>query len=361
MLLANLRRTLSHPERIESIDVMRGMAGLYVVLVHYNEVLPFLHQFSGLPTNLFLLLSGYLVSVPLTKEFLASERGIGVSFSQFFIKRFFKIIPSYYLFLLLGHGFVLWQVTPFAPDLAVQRQEWWEYVFFVRNYGSPPARAFEHIWSVCVEEHFYLVLPWLYIASSWRKNKRQTLLGLVLMVILLGIIFKLIAYFTQFAEHPNYTHNKMDVVAWGILLGVLVQSFPDFVKKHAGKWIYFWLGMGLMGVSLAFHEWFEPIFFKTFYLNSLSPFCYFLILWGILHQKMPAYLSIFRYIAYFNYNLYLWHYVFVVPFTAYLGAGYWGCFWYLLASLLTAIFFTWLVEEKMLPLRERVLVWWQRR
>jgi peptidoglycan/LPS O-acetylase OafA/YrhL len=354
----NLHQTLETPKRQQGIDVLRGIAGLFVVLVHYHQIVPFLHQFSGLSTNLFLLLSGYLVSLPLTRDFLAAQENL--SFRNFFIKRLFKIIPSYYIFLIIGHFFVLWQVAPIAPDLVVQDKEWFSYFLFYRNYGSPPARAFEHIWSVCVEEHFYTALPFFYmflhfLCKKKTEYKKKGMLFLILGIIFLGICFKFGAYLTGFAEHPNYTHNKMDVIAWGILLGILESAFPDFIKKYGGKHIFLFLGLFTLILTLAFHQSFEKSFFHIFWLNALSPFCYFLILLGLLYKKMPIFLNPLRYLAYFNYNLYLWHFILILPFTQYWGTGYLGGFLYLLCSIFLAIFFTFLVEEPMLKMRERFL------
>jgi peptidoglycan/LPS O-acetylase OafA/YrhL len=100
---------------------------------------------------LFFVLSGYFVTRILEK---------GESTRDFLIRRVLRIVPLAYLFALVV--FVL-----FAPDPAMLRNT----LLFVLNYANGPyVRETGHLWSLCVEMQFYLVMAALYLALGSRAK-----------------------------------------------------------------------------------------------------------------------------------------------------------------------------------------------
>ncbi len=115
---------------------------------------------GGMGVDLFFVLSGYLIGGQLLREGLESGR---VGLGRFYVKRFFRIFPAYYLVLAAVCAWVLWQ--PFYdailrgtdPGAAIGLA--WSNVLYLNNYAG--SRVMPWSWSLAVEEHFYLVVPLL--------------------------------------------------------------------------------------------------------------------------------------------------------------------------------------------------------
>ena len=92
-----------------------------------------------------------------------------VSVTNFYIKRFFRIIPVYLLVL------IVYATLPGLREFAGM-QPLWKFATFTENLGFDGSlgRAFSHAWSLCVEEHFYLVFPLLVVGLSFWKIGRGT-------------------------------------------------------------------------------------------------------------------------------------------------------------------------------------------
>ena len=94
MIFAGLQGALADPRRIPALDLCRGVAILMVVVFHFGYL-----PFGFLGVDLFFVVSGFVVSRLLFRQV---ENGVVVRFGPFFIRRAFKIIPSYYAFLLVS-------------------------------------------------------------------------------------------------------------------------------------------------------------------------------------------------------------------------------------------------------------------
>ena len=158
-------------DRVLELDVLRGLSILMVVIFH-SAVHPQLHSILYLPITLlnrvgwsgvdiFFVLSGYLVGGLLMREY--QQTGTLVP-KRFIIRRGFKVWPTYYVFL-LAFAFstiVLGSPDGPAPDIAGRARyfasHYWSNFLHVQNYAAN-TRTIEWLWSLAVEEHFYLVLP----------------------------------------------------------------------------------------------------------------------------------------------------------------------------------------------------------
>jgi peptidoglycan/LPS O-acetylase OafA/YrhL len=126
--------------RSEALDAVRGIAIILVVGHHY---LPGLLPAGGLGVDLFFVLSGYLIG-----GMLLDNKGAPNFFVTFYARRAFRILPLYWLFLLLFPVTgLLWYIT-FSQSLL------WA------NTGAFPQReAIAVTWSLAIEEQFYVILP----------------------------------------------------------------------------------------------------------------------------------------------------------------------------------------------------------
>jgi len=115
---------------------------------------------GGMGVDLFFVLSGYLIGGQLLRQGL---EGGGIRFGEFYVKRFFRIFPAYYLVLVLLCAVVVHQ--PFydtilrGTDPGEALRGAWANALYLNNYTG--SRLMPWSWSLAVEEHFYLVIPLL--------------------------------------------------------------------------------------------------------------------------------------------------------------------------------------------------------
>lgn len=149
-------------QKLYGLDHLRAFAILYVFLFHYfilsegqPQWLPDIAKFGWTGVDLFFVLSGFLISSQL---FFQIKQGQNISLKQFFLKRFFRIIPVFLVSLGLYFGFPFFREKESLPPL-------WKFLTFTQNLGLnlKDFGTFSHAWSLCVEEHFYLILPLILI------------------------------------------------------------------------------------------------------------------------------------------------------------------------------------------------------
>jgi peptidoglycan/LPS O-acetylase OafA/YrhL len=339
-------------DRISSVDVFRAMAILPVVMYHFENWLPF----GYLGVDLFFVISGLLVGGILIRKY---KRNNKIQFFQFILQRGFKIWPSYYWFLLFG-TVIAWLIfRNDHPEYYVNAnvRDVSRYVFFYQNYtGGPFHWPFDHVWSLCVEEHFYILLPIvLIIVKAIMGNKRQMLFLAITGLIVGGFILKVLGYYlTNSRDTYSGTHTRIDALGWGVLLGALVSYYEEAIRRIKKSYLFFVAGLILFALGVFVRVYFQFEFFNKIIFNSLAPFCFFLMLLGVYYHDFSKW-KIIRFVAYYSYNWYLWHPISFLIVQKYFGISIGSFFIYMSLSFLAAFLFTILIEEKFLMLRERVM------
>jgi peptidoglycan/LPS O-acetylase OafA/YrhL len=350
--VSNLRsiQVLLSKERNSSVDIFRAIAILSVVIFHFNNYFPF----GNLGVDCFFVISGLLIGNILIKN-IQQERP--VNFFKFIIMRGFKIWPSYYVFIFFGSAFALLFYHSIAPDQIIPLWDIKRYLFFYQNYtGLPFHWSFDHVWSLCVEEHFYILLPILFIIiQRFFVDKKRYLFFSVYCIIGAGILFKFLALeYTRSKDTYSATHNRIDALAWGVLLSLIIAYYPDQFRKMKKVLIIFFSGLILFVVCIIFAIQTSSIIYQKVLLHSIVPFCFFLMIGGAYHVDLSK-LKYLRVVAYYSYNWYLWHPIFVIGITFLIGNNVLALTIYLIATFLVAVFFTVVVEEYFLSLRKKVI------
>ncbi|MGZ3652427.1 MAG: acyltransferase family protein [Bdellovibrionota bacterium] len=332
-------------DRSRAIDVLRGLAIVAVVLYH-ADVLPI----GFLGVDLFFVISGYLVGGLLVRPLLA---GSPIHFSRFILSRGFKIWPSYYLFLLLGEGAAYLLYHRSHPDQVIPLSDLPMYLFFYRNYRGGFHWSFDHLWSLCVEEHFYFFLPLfiLGVKKYFNSSVRALLVGTGLLIAL-GIVGKVLGWLIHF-ETRSATHNRVDALAWGILLMVLHQHFGWQVPQ---RWRAALLlgSLAALGSAATLYAANETSFFSLVIFQSLTPVFFASALWACLDMNIQG-LKTLRLCGYYSYNWYLWHMILGIYFKDQQWNPALQAPLFLLATFVLAITFTVLVEEPFLRMRKPFL------
>lgn len=342
-------QVISNQGRISSIDIFRAIAIISVVLFHYNGTLPF----GFLGVDLFFVISGLLIGGLLIKKYDRKEK---INFMKFILQRGFKIWPSYYAFIFLGSIISYFFYKEIDPSQIIPVSDFKRYLFFYQNYTGPPFHwSFDHVWSLCVEEHFYILLPILFILVQRFFKSTFFLFLFTGLTIVSGIIFKiLVLLLTTSKDTYSGTHNRIDALAWGVLLSFIIFYYGEYLKKMKLKFFFFIFGFVFLSITLYIEIYYHSYFYHKVIFHSLLPFCFFLMLLGGYYYDF-TYLKILRVIAYYSYNWYLWHPIFVIFIIKYFGDTILGLILYLILSFTLAVIFTTLLEEKILQKRDVIL------
>jgi peptidoglycan/LPS O-acetylase OafA/YrhL len=318
---------------LPGIDGLRAISVLAVLVFHHYWVggtsegwLP--GGFLGV--EVFFVVSGYLI----TSLLLAERRETGrISLPNFWLRRARRLLPALWVMLAVVVAYSLL----FVPDaIGTLRSDtlaaltytsnWWQ-ILAHRNYFTVAGREplLTHLWSLAIEEQFYLLWPPLLILGL-RKLGRQKMLGTVIAVALISIIS--CAVTANFSLNAAYyaTYNRFS----GLLLGsALAFVFAPYrIRRVPGRGARFALdvaGAAAIAVLLAsfglFGHWNIHGFTYPAVHNSLAVFRYgfFIVdiasLVAIAAAVHPS--SDFgrilgcrplRWIGLRSYGIYLWHY-----------------------------------------------------
>jgi peptidoglycan/LPS O-acetylase OafA/YrhL len=139
-----------------AFDGLRGIGFLLVITAHIPSVplFGFLQGWTGV--WIFLTMSGYLVTMLMMRE----EKRIGrIAFGPFLVRRFFRIVPSYWVAILI-YWLACYAMPPLEDDYAAFMARLPFYFAFVPEYANTYGFSiFTHVWTVGVELKFYLLFP----------------------------------------------------------------------------------------------------------------------------------------------------------------------------------------------------------
>jgi peptidoglycan/LPS O-acetylase OafA/YrhL len=209
------------PTRLFGLDTLRALAILVVMLYHmtvFGELpsrILSVTDFGWMGVDLFFVLSGFLIGQQVLKPYLMGQQ---LSIAEFYRRRIYRILPAYLVVLALYFLVPGWRESPRLPAL-------WKFLTFTMNFGiSFDRHGFSHAWSLCVEEHFYLVLPLLVVLLMRRPSARKTVAMLV-SVLLFGIVLRafLITHYPDDVwsgiYYPSYT--RLDGLVAGVALAIV--------------------------------------------------------------------------------------------------------------------------------------------
>ncbi len=259
------------------LDGLRGFASCIVVFYHCAVFTGFLDLrnpraqdaewlrilangfWSGI--DIFFVLSGFLIGRILFRDLESNGR---LYYKSFLLRRSFRIFPAYYLVLSIS----LFLIAPL--DIPVFRflfltGDWselagvaWSNYLYVVNYVRPGNQAspMSWAWSLCVEEHFYLLLPVL-LFFFYRMRSPSWRLGALLACIALPFAGRALQFHLdptiQLMEGFYYfSHNRFDELFVGVVLSYLYvrhRSQLESFAKESGR------GLSLVGFCCVAAVW----------------------------------------------------------------------------------------------------------
>lgn len=213
-------------------------------------------QMGWMGVDLFFVLSGYLIASQFLRPYRFGERP---SLSAFYRNRVYRILPAFFAVLILYLTVPLWRESPSLPPL-------WEILTFTQNLFVDRSRysAFSHVWSLCVEEHFYLFFP-LIVLASMRKRSMRITVAILLSLVVSGILIRTYFLFSllrplaasggpfhyAFIERIYYpTYSHLDGLLAGVTLALIRTLQPVQWSGIARRGNQLFLG-GVCFVALA--------------------------------------------------------------------------------------------------------------
>lgn len=221
--------------RVPELDGLRGIAILQVVLAHYfynpSPKLPgllrciqYVFGLGWTGVDLFFVLSGFLIG-----GILLDERSSPAFFKTFYIRRFFRIIPLYYLWLILFIVFIYFggpTILSHTRLAVLPRIDWsiLAHFLFLQNlwafdFVNLAYSWLAPLWSLAVEEQFYLISPLL----IWFLPKRRLVVVLWAVVVLAPFCRILVRHLVPYQPWPAY--RLMPCRADCLALGMLIANY----------------------------------------------------------------------------------------------------------------------------------------
>lgn len=236
-------------QHFPGLDTLRSVAILIVIPWHamgwiHNPPLRGFGRYGWCGVDLFFVLSGFLIGSQLFQ--MIQKEGC-LRFGHFYFKRSLRILPAYWVVLLL---YVLWPEFREAPKFGPP----WRFLLFIANLPLI-GKAFSHAWSLCVEEHFYLLFP---LIVAWYAGRKRALKPFFVVCVLMigGAILRFYLWsifsedgtrekwdFWNFVYYPSYC--RLD----GLVVGVstaLVREFRHQAWERVTRIPWFIFGWGIL-------------------------------------------------------------------------------------------------------------------
>ena len=338
---------------LPSIDSLRALAVLAVIIYHVDvNYLP--GGFLGV--DLFFVLSGYLISSLIIKEYRKTG---SINLYNFYLRRARRLLPAVYFMITVGiilmvmFNEVLLKKSHLDAIFGyIYSSNWW-YIFhkldYFDSFGSQS--PFKHLWSLAIEEQFYMIFPLLFLLiNSKKKGKDGThKLSKSFLYIVLGLIFvSLVTHILLFdINNISRIYFGTDTRAFSLLVGVVGAILYPMDKLNTKitpqeNIVYSVISLisiaTLITIMIYTSEYNTWLYRGGFLLVAILGII-IIISSGKQHTVMAKLLS-FKpvvFIGKISYSLYLWHFPILVLTTPVSEIGNPNIFYVILRVILTFI------------------------
>jgi peptidoglycan/LPS O-acetylase OafA/YrhL len=302
--------------RLVGLDLLRLLAVVLVLGRHMPAIpeswpaggqllLRTWRQGGWVGVDLFFVLSGFLVSGLLFTEYQSRGRlGVG----RFFLRRGWKIYPPFFVLIAASVLMTVREGLP-VPRLSLASE-----LFFLQSYLPG---IWNHTWSLAVEEHFYLLLPFtLALMLRWNRDSPTPLRPIVPLAVGVAVL-ALAARIVNWQMRPSYghlthlyaSHLRLD----SLFFGVAISYAYHFHSVRFGRlfterrWLLMLGGVLLLAPAFAFQLETTP-FIYTIGLTIFSVGSGMMLV-GILLSPIPGSRSLgaLATLGSYSYSIYLWH------------------------------------------------------
>ena len=311
---------------IPGLDGLRAVAVLMVLVTHTYQTVGFpdwplfklLCRQGANGVDIFFVISGFLITTLLAREI---DRAGQIDLKRFYLRRSLRIIPAYFALILVVA--VLHQVG----YVTMRSRDWIGALTYTTNFYYRPSWELGHSWSLAIEEHFYLLWPFVLYAGGIRWGWRVGLFWLAACALIrAGIAFgvpeNLFPAGSFYHETSNcsamaevWTFTRLDTITMGSLLALLCRS--DKGRAWLDRWttpnrMSLFLGIFCLSLVLCRSGKYTLCAFYT-----VNGFCIAMLIWGMIRSEgvMRTILNNrwLKIIGLGSYSLYLWQQLFIHP------------------------------------------------
>jgi len=302
--------------KFETFDALRFFAFFKVFIFHIPilsfPIFNFIKNGGGIAVCFFFSLSGFLITYLILEE----KKNTGkMNLYYFFSRRTLRIWPLYYIMLLFAF------LTPSILSLISinsvgdgYKPDWIMSIFFLENYKMILTDSFPNVsplgvmWSLCIEEHFYLIWGIALFFIPLRKTY-----VLILLSIIIAHLSRYIFYLNGWSFLDIFTN--LDYFAYGAIPAVLFSLFKDntieFISeisdliKISVLVIALFIVLILSNIHFSYKELIQPSILGLTFCSVI-----FLIIFQNEKFKLGS-KNIFSMLGVFTYSLYLTHTVII--------------------------------------------------
>jgi peptidoglycan/LPS O-acetylase OafA/YrhL len=305
-----------------ALDGLRAISVLAVVFYHADFVLL---PGGFLGVEVFFVISGFLITTLLTEERMTKGQ---IDLKQFWIRRARRLLPALYLLLAVVSVAAILVYTDAAGRMGgdvlaalAYVSNWWD-IYLQESYfaqaGRPP--MLRHLWSLAVEEQFYLLFPPIFALVLFKFGRGKARLGILILALASTIEMALL--FEPYTD-PSRVYYGTDTRVAGLLVGaVLALSWAPWrsnipAARSAARVLDAsgLLGLVVIGWFLTRVNEFDPFIYRGGFL-ALDIAC-IVVIAVLVHPaaKLSKFLAWppLVWIGLRSYAIYLWHWpIFVV-------------------------------------------------
>ena len=301
------------------LDALRGIALLWVIAHHSNYYFkmdtynpkPFWQAMGTFFTagfmgvDLFFVTSGFLITGLLMDEFYHGK----VNVTRFYKRRFFKIIPHYFLIVVIAFGLM----AIYSPKFVMYPLEIFGCLTLTQNYLKDTVPLLDHTWSIAIEEHFYIIYPLIlfYVGGLFKgkKGRHKSILFVLFFLLILGNISRII-FFKGADELDIYyyqkTHLRFDALIFGCFLRFAEEWLVRLGKKKFSGVLFFIAAVLIYSFLVLKAQ--HTIWFHTTLMYLAAGFILCAALCGFKPLLEVGENRFLKFIGKNCYGIYLWHY-----------------------------------------------------
>ena len=231
------------------IDGLRAIAVVAVILFHAG--VPFITG-GFLGVDVFFVISGFVIGAMLMTELADGTFSLGGFYARR-VRRLGAALATVTLCTLVASAFLLlpWELSKLGDSiLSVYGLYANRYFLRATDYFSPNSELlpFLHMWSLSIEEQFYLVLPLLLVLAQWIRMPARIVIASL--AVLLTISFGVAAFFPYNLAGSRFYNTETRI--WELLAGVILahgQQYLPKLRAASGNLVSF-IGLAIIVVSL---------------------------------------------------------------------------------------------------------------
>ncbi len=344
------------------LDGVRGIAVLMVVVTHFGSLSPAnYHYFHPglLGVDIFFVLSGFLITSILLQEF---ERTHWIDLKNFYARRFLRLMPAYWLCLLFLHFVAPHFLSGNEAEQASSNRNLFIALIYMTNWQAVFGEyigVFGHLWSLAVEEQFYLIWAPLFLTLLVRMKSRASIAcTTVCFTLLLFVGFEMKIELGETAKfYLGATDSRLIPLLVGAITSMtfLWRRLP--LKFLASRWFDLVALISFVSAVVLASQYFLPVVSSYRVLPWFALAVAILILWLVTRSSSNVH-SVLSFpplvwVGRVSYGLYIWHHFFVAfvrektwPLSVKLCVG-------VTASFLVTVGSYYLLERPFLKLKER--------